>query len=288
MRRSLVRALTRPLVLGAAATFIPMLSAAPVAADSVVVGGFPVDVSASPWTVALSIRDRFGGTRAGQFCGGAVVGPTTVLTAAHCMGADVLGGSPDRARDLKVIAGRTDLLSDQGREIQVRDVWVNPGYDSGSNAGDYAVLTLADPLPRSSVIAMAAVGDPLYAPGTDAKVYGWGDITGGGDYTRSLRAAHVHVLPDAQCAAAYPGSADGTYTADSMLCAGEAKGGRDACQGDSGGPLVAQGKLIGLVSWGSGCGRAGSPGVYTRVSEVVGAVVRAEAPAVSGKAAGGT
>ncbi len=71
MRRRLARALARPLTLVAAGTVIPLASAAPVAADSIVVGGFPVDVSQSPYTVALSSRDRFGGARAGQFCGGA-------------------------------------------------------------------------------------------------------------------------------------------------------------------------------------------------------------------------
>ena len=269
MRRPLARALTRPLVLAAAASAIPLVSAAPVAADSIVVGGFPVDVSVSPWTVALSSRDRFGGTRAGQFCGGVAVGRTTVLTAAHCMGDDVLGAPPHRARDLKAVTGRTDLLSARGREIAVRDVWVNPGYDAVSNAGDFAVLTLAEPLPQSSVIGMAAAGDPAYEPGTAATVYGWGDLTGSGDYAGSLHAARLHVLSDARCEEAYPGGADGAYLPESMLCAGEAQGGRDACQGDSGGPLVAQGRLIGLVSWGSGCGRAGSPGVYTRVSDVL-------------------
>ncbi|MFI6545069.1 S1 family peptidase [Streptomyces prunicolor] len=269
MRRPLARALTRPLVLAAAASAIPLVSAAPVAADSIVVGGFPVDVSVSPWTVALSSRDRFGGTRAGQFCGGVAVSRTAVLTAAHCMGDDVLGAPPHRARDLKAVTGRTDLLSVRGREIAVREVWVNPGYDAVSNAGDFAVLTLADPLPQSSVIGMAAAGDPAYEPGTAATVYGWGDLTGSGDYAGSLHAARLHVLSDARCEEAYPGGTDGTYLPESMLCAGEAQGGRDACQGDSGGPLVAQGRLIGLVSWGSGCGRAGSPGVYTRVSDVL-------------------
>ncbi|MFC4500133.1 MULTISPECIES: S1 family serine peptidase [Streptomyces] len=276
MRRFFTRALTRPLVLAATAMAIPLVSASPAASD-VVVGGFPVDVSQGPWTVAVSSRDRFGGMRAGQFCGGVVVGPTTVLTAAHCMAVDVLGTPPNRARDLKVIAGRTDLYSAAGQEIAVRETWVNPAYDSASNAGDFAVLTLAEPLPATSVIGMAAAGDTAYEPGTRAVVYGWGDTTGFGGYAHGLRAARVHVLADALCVRAYPGSSDGRYLADSMLCAGETRGGRDACQGDSGGPLVAEGRLIGLVSWGSGCGRPGSPGVYTRVSDVMRTLSQASA-----------
>ncbi|MFC8244017.1 serine protease [Streptomyces chartreusis] len=269
MRRPFARALARPLVMAAVATAVPLASAAPAAADSVVVGGFPVDVSDSPWTVALSSRDRFGGTRAGQFCVGVAVGRTTVLTAAHCLSEGVLGSSPEQVRDFKVITGRSDLLSGSGQEIPVRGAWVNPDYDEDSNSGDFAVVSLAQALPASAVIGMAGPGDPAYVPGTPALVYGWGDVTGAGDYPRGLRAARVHVLPDALCRQAYPGGGDGRYMAGSMLCAGERTGGRDACQGDSGGPLVAQGKLIGLVSWGNGCGRAGSPGVYTRVSEIV-------------------
>ncbi|MCP3769046.1 MULTISPECIES: S1 family peptidase [Streptomyces] len=272
MRRRLARVLARPLVIAAATTAIPLAaaeSAAPAVADRIVVGGFPVDVAQSPWTVALSSRDRFGGTRAGQFCGGVAVGRTTVLTAAHCMNEEVLGAPPDRVPDLRVISGRTDLLSDEGEEIEVRETWVNPGYDPLSNSGDFAVLTLAAPLPPGSVIDMAGTDDPGYRAGTPATVYGWGDTTGSGTYAGSLHAARVRVLRDTLCEEAYPGGGEGTYHAGTMLCAGEEAGGPDACQGDSGGPLVAEGRLIGLVSWGSGCGWADSPGVYTRVSEVV-------------------
>ncbi|MEU4655462.1 serine protease [Streptomyces sp. NPDC023723] len=273
MRRPFARTLARPLVLAATATAIPLVSplaaAHPAAADSVVVGGFPVEAADSPWTVALSSRDRFGGTRAGQFCGAVAVGRTTVLTAAHCLGQEVLGTPPEQVGDLKVVAGRTDLLADGGAEIPVRDVWVNPDHDDVSNTGDFAVLTLVRALPAGSALAMAADGDAAYEPGTAAVVYGWGDTSGAGDYANSLHGSRVQVLPDSVCEQAYPGSAEGQYRPTTMLCAGDQAGGRDACQGDSGGPLVARGKLIGLVSWGSGCGQTGSPGVYTRVSAVL-------------------
>ncbi|EDY50566.1 serine protease [Streptomyces clavuligerus] len=246
----------------------PLAVPAPAAADSVVVGGRPVRTAESPWVVALSSRDRFGGTRGGQFCGGVVVAPDRVMTAAHCLSRAVLGEEVRDVPDLRIISGRTELTGSGGVEVAVTDTWVSPQYDPVTNSADLALLTLADPLPASRVITVAPVGDPAYTPGTTASVYGWGDTTGEGAYATSLRAAQVSVLSDTTCHRAYPGGLDGRYIAATMLCAGDSRGGRDACQGDSGGPLVAKGRLIGLVSWGSGCGLAQSPGVYTRVSAV--------------------
>ncbi|QQC91781.1 serine protease [Streptomyces alfalfae] len=268
MRRHIARAWTGAVALAAGAAVLPLAAPGSAAADSVVIGGSPVQVSEHPWVVAIASRDRFGGTRSGQFCGGAVVSRTTVLTAAHCVDSGVLGVPLSEVRDLKVIAGRNDLRTSEGDEITVSNVRTNPEYNSSTNSGDAALLTLAKPLPESYVIPVAGRGDAAYRAGTIAAVYGWGDTTGGGQYANSLHAAHVHVLADTVCEEAYPGSADGKYLAATMVCAGERQGGKDACQGDSGGPLVAQGRLIGLVSWGSGCGRPGRPGVYTRASDV--------------------
>ncbi|MGW3656062.1 S1 family peptidase [Streptomyces sp. NPDC005151] len=266
MSRTVVRAMTGPLALVAAAAVISLGSPVPAAADSIVIGGQPAHVKDSPWVVALSSRNRFGGTRAGQFCGAVLVGPTKVLTAAHCLGREALGTDVGQVRDLRIIAGRDELTGSGGREVAVKGTWINPGYDPTTNSGDLAVLTLADALPGESVIPMATAGDQADEPGSAALVYGWGDISGNGDYVTSLRSAQVSVLPDSTCQRVYPGGGGAAYEASTMLCAGEQRGGHDACQGDSGGPLVAGGRLIGLVSWGNGCGVAGSPGVYTRIS----------------------
>ncbi|MEU8674942.1 serine protease [Streptomyces sp. NPDC048560] len=270
MTRTVLRTVTGAFALTAAAAVLPLASPAPAAADSIVIGGQPAHVADSPWAVALSSRDRFGGTRAGQFCGGVVIAPTEVLTAAHCLGRDVLGSEVGEVPDLLVIAGRDELLGEGGQEIAVRDTWINPAYDPDTNAGDLAVLTLSVTLPQSSVIEMAKAGDAAYRPGTPARVYGWGDTTGGGTYASALRAAPVQVLADGMCERAYPGGLYGAYEAATMLCAGDPGGGYDACQGDSGGPLVAAGRLVGLVSWGNGCGQAENPGVYTRISAAIG------------------
>ncbi|MFF2329073.1 MULTISPECIES: S1 family peptidase [unclassified Streptomyces] len=269
MSRPALRAMAGVFALVAAAAVIPLGSAAPAAAD-IVIGGQPAHVKDSPWVVALSSRDRFGDERAGQFCGGVVVAPKKVLTAAHCLSREALGVDVGKLRDLRVISGRDALRGTGGRETPVQAAWSNPGFDPRTNAGDLAVLTLADALSAKEVIPMAESGDQAYTPGTGAVVYGWGDTTGDRDYASSLRSAEVSVLPDSLCRQAYPGGRDGAYDASAMLCAGELLGGRDACQGDSGGPLVARGRLIGLVSWGDGCGHAGSPGVYTRISAAIG------------------
>ncbi|WP_338320456.1 serine protease [Streptomyces lonarensis] len=270
------------LLLAASALSLPLtlLPGAPVSAGELVVGGQPVRAEDHPWTVALSSRDQFGPDRSGQFCGGVVVAPRTVATAAHCLGA---GGQAEAElpADLSVIAGRSDLGRGGdavGEEVAVASAWIHPEYDDNRQTHDLALLTLESDLPESSVIRAAPRGHEAYREGNDAQVYGWGDTSGEGDYSRYLLGADVLMVSDDDCAAAYP-SGSPRFEGSVMVCAGLAEGGADACQGDSGGPLVADGLLVGLVSWGSGCALPERPGVYTRGSLVAEALADQQAAA---------
>ena len=96
--------------------------------------------------------------------------------------------------------------------------------------------------------------------GTPAVVSGWGRLSSGGDFPKQLQQVEVYTRDWDTCNSQY----DSRLTSN-MLCAGSTAGGSDACQSDSGGPLAAYGTLIGVVSFGKGCGDRDYPGVYTDV-----------------------
>ncbi|WP_081951939.1 S1 family peptidase [Kitasatospora phosalacinea] len=254
------------------APLIALGTAGPAVAQRRIVGGTGASTGDHPWMVALASRQQFGSARSGQFCGGALISPTKVVTAAHCF-YDETTGRPTERPGLRVIVGRDDLRSTAGREVAVRGVWIDPGYSFTANTRDVAVITLAESQGDRPVLETVNQGETEpYAPGTPATVFGWGDTRGNGSYSNTLRQVTVPVISDEVCGRAYPGGSDSAYDARSMVCAGEAQGGKDACQGDSGGPLLVAGRLAGLVSWGAGCAEADHPGVYTRISAVAEAV----------------
>lgn len=223
-------------------------------AQARIVGGEPTTVDQAPWMVALV--DSSGR----QFCGGALVRPAKVVTAAHCTLSQG-SGSGIAASDMRVVAGRTDLRTQRGRVAEVTDVWRHPEFGGVAKGEDVAVLTLREPVARRTLPMVQPGATAPYRPGTSGRVYGWGRTSESGSPSPVLRSVRVPVVANRDCADAYP-SFDGA----AMFCAGVPKGGRDACAGDSGGPFVINGRLAGVVSYGTGCARAGYPGVYTRMA----------------------
>lgn len=239
-----------------AAALVPAMGASVAGAEPTddrgqqIVGGDRANISEYPWTVMLTQASGF------QFCGGTLVSPTKVVTAAHC----VKGTS---AGSVRVVAGREDKNDTKGTVAKVAKIWVHPQYASVEKGHDAAMLTLDAPIEDAKTLPIATAADgEVYKPGTNTTVLGWGATASGGQASRYLLKVDVPITTDEACSASY----GGRYLKDSMVCAGLDAGGKDSCQGDSGGPLIAGGKLIGIVSWGDGCASPKKYGVYTRVS----------------------
>ncbi|KAL6115092.1 uncharacterized protein ACO6RY_00025 [Pungitius sinensis] len=234
-----------------------------------VVGGNHCPRGQCPWQVLV----QFNGL---SHCGGALIKPDWVVTAAHC----IHGNLP---QSLTVVAGEHNLDVYEGTEQQlpVSMAIAHEGYVPATGDNDVALLRLARP------VALSRLALPVCLPTRDLAerellatryhtVSGWGKRTSGGNKAAAtlapvspvLRRMSVPIIQNSQCSQ----RAQFNFTAN-MLCAGYLEGRQESCRGDDGSPLVTlHGSthfLTGLVGWGRGCSLPGYYGVYTNMAHFV-------------------
>ncbi|XP_037870031.2 uncharacterized protein LOC119629151 [Bombyx mori] len=223
-----------------------------------------------PWQAAILKKDPKESVYA---CGGTLIDGLHIMTAAHCI-------KSYKSFELRVRLGEWDVNRDVEFypyiERDVLSVHIHPLYYAGTLDNDLAILKLDHPVEWTNYphISPACLPDKYtdYS-GQRCWTTGWGKDAFGsnGKYQNTLKEVDVPILSHGQCQQQLRQTRLGyNYElGQGFICAGGEEG-KDACKGDGGGPLVCERggtwQLVGVVSWGIGCGQVGVPGVYVKVS----------------------
>ncbi|XP_063031474.1 tissue-type plasminogen activator isoform X2 [Melospiza melodia melodia] len=236
-------------------------------------GGSSTDIAAHPWQAAIFVRyPRVAGEH--FLCGGILISSCWVLSAAHCFEEGF------RTNQLKIVLGRTSRATPEESEqkFQVKKYIVHQRFDPETFNNDIALLQLSSDAEECAVetgtVGTACLPTPeLQLPDwTECEISGYGKSEEFSPfYSEHLKEGRVRLFPASRCTAQH---LDNRTVTENMICAGDTRNLDDACKGDSGGPLVClkdeRMYLIGIISWGIGCGRKDIPGVYTKVIRYLG------------------
>ncbi|XP_078271215.1 prothrombin [Rhinoraja longicauda] len=242
-----------------------------------IVNGEDAEVGSAPWQVML-----FQKSPQQLLCGGSLLSDQWVITAAHCILYPPWNKNYSPT-DLVVRLGKhVRAAYERGREriVKIDKIIVHSKYDWKKNLNrDIALLHLSKPINFTNYIAPIClpskeVAASLLRTQHKGRVTGWGNLAESFVNTGSLsplvlQQIQLPVVEHQICK-----DSTSIKVTHNMFCAGfseEEKEHGDACEGDSGGPFVMKNPednrwyLMGIVSWGEGCDRAGKYGFYTHV-----------------------
>ncbi|MFD3482387.1 trypsin-like serine protease [Streptomyces sp. NPDC058665] len=276
---------------GSGEKFLPPKGAEVVSSNEAsprIIGGTNTSISSAPWMVQV----LFEYDNDGLFyftCGGTLVAPNKVLTAAHCV-TDENGKALDMVGHGIILANTAKLAggpNDEGTGVTIKKSYFAGSYNAAEIDNDFALLTLSKPL-TGTPAQPASYGDTArYAPGTTATTYGWGMTGSDPDFDSladTLQRVTQPLRSDAECTENLDTAlgTPGAFKPGHMICAGaggtgDNSTGKATCPGDSGSPMMVNGRIIGITSWGVAtqselCNLGGLYDVYTKVSTYMPAI----------------